>query len=161
MRLFLLVAAVVVGVANATLYSFIGNNTFDNLFEWQRDPWSLYMLYAFTAIFVGLLISGTLLRFAEDVLRDSFFARYGLMVLTLCVGGAVLAVFLTTITFMFDPEAVAPTRIGQTTYTLAKVSIPGAMLGAIEGVVLSFPIAALLGLFRKRGAADDYEPGAE
>ena len=60
MRLFLLVAAVVVGVANATLYSFIGNNTFDNLFEWRRDPWSLYLLYAFTGIFVGLLISGTL-----------------------------------------------------------------------------------------------------
>jgi len=86
MRLFLLVAAVTVGVANATLYSFIGNNTFDNLFEWRRDPWSLYMLYAFTAIFVGLLISGTLLRFAEGVLRETFFARYGLMVLTICAG---------------------------------------------------------------------------
>jgi hypothetical protein len=161
MRVVVLVAAVVVGVANATLYSFIGNNTFDNLFEWQRDPWSLFMLYAFTAIFVGLLISGTLLRFAEDVLRDSYFARYGLMVLTICAGGAVLAVFLTTVTFMFDPEAVAPTRISQTTYTLAKVTIPGAMLGAIEGVVLAFPLAALLGLFRKSGTADDYEPGTE
>src|SRR5918998_3572240 len=160
MRLLLVVAAVVVGVANATLYSFIGNNTFDNLFEWQRDPWSLYLLYAFTAIFVGLLISGTLLRFAEDVLRDSYFARYGLMVLTICAGGAVLAVFLTTVSFMFDPEAVAPTRISQTTYTLAKVAIPGAMLGAIEGVILAFPLAALLGLFRKRGT-DDYEPGTE
>src|SRR5215208_1298377 len=115
MRLFLLVAAVVVGVANATLYSFIGNNTFDNLFEWQRDPWSLYLLYAFTAIFVGLLISATLLRFAEDVLHDTYFARYGLMVLTICVGGAVLA----------------------------------------------FPLAALLGLFRKRGTADDYESSTE
>jgi hypothetical protein len=161
MRLFLLVAAVVVGVANATLYSFIGNNTFDNLFEWQRDPWSLYLLYAFSAIFVGLLISATILRFAEDVLRETFFARYGLMVLTICAGGAVLAVFLTTLTFMFDPEAVAPTRISQTTYTLAKVTIPGAMLGAIEGAVLAFPLAALLGLFRKRGTADDYEPGTE
>ncbi|HYQ82940.1 MAG TPA: hypothetical protein VEP28_02855 [Rubrobacter sp.] len=152
MRLFLWVAAVVVGVANATLYSFIGNNTFDNLFEWQRDPWSLYLLYAFTGIFVGLLISGTLLRFAEDVLRDSFFARYGLMVLTICVGGAVLAVFLTMITFLFDPNAVAPSRIGQTTYTLAMVTVPGAMLGAIEGVVLAFPFAWLLGLFKKHSA---------
>ena len=160
MRIFLMVAAVLIGLANATLYSLIGNNTFDNLFEWQRDPWSLYLLYAFTAIFVGLLISGTLLRFAEDVLRDSYFARYGLMVLTICAGGAVLAVFLTTVTFMFDPEAVAPTRISQTTYTLTKVTIPGAMLGAIEGVILAFPLAALLGLFRKRGT-DDYEPGTE
>ena len=149
MRLFLLVAAMVVGVANATLYSFIGNNTFDNLFEWRRDPWSLYMLYACTAVFVGLLISGTLLRFAEDVLRETFFARYGLMVLTVCAGGAVLAVFLTTISFMFDPAAVAPTRILQTVYTLGMVMVPGAILGATEGVVLAFPLAWLLGLFKK------------
>src|SRR5215213_5567229 len=144
MRLFLLVAAMVVGIANATLYSFIGNNTFDNLFEWQRDPWSLYLLYVFTAVFVGVLISGTLLRFAEDVLHDSFFARYGLMVLTISAGGAVLAVFLTTTSFMF-----APSRISQTTYTLAMVTVPGAMLGAIEGVILAFPLAWLLGLFKK------------
>ena len=150
MRVFLMVAAVLVGIANATLYSLIGNNTFDNLFEWQRDPWSLYLLYAATALFVGLLISGTLLRFAEVVLRDTFFARYGLMVLTICASGAVLAIFLTTISFLFDPDAVAPTRISETSLTLARVTIPGAMLGAIEGVVLAFPLAWLLGLFKKR-----------
>jgi hypothetical protein len=152
MRIFLMVAAVLVGLANATLYSLIGNNTFDNLFAWQRDPWSLYFLYVFTAVFVGLLISGTLLRFAEDVLRETFFARYGLMVLTICAGGAVLAVFLTTITYLFDPHAVVPSRISETSYTLAMVTIPGAMLGAIEGVVLALPLAWLLGLFKKRGA---------
>ena len=32
------------------------------------------------------------------------------------------------------------------------VTVPGAMLGAIEGVVLAFPLAWLLGLFKKRGA---------
>ena len=154
MRAFVLVAAVLVGVANATLYSFIGNNTFDNLFAWQRDPWSLYLLYVFTAVFVGLLISGTLLRFAEDVLRETFFARYGLMVITICAGGAVLAVFLTTVTFLFDPDAVAPSRISETTYTLAMVTVPGAILGAAEGVILAFPLAWLLGLFKKRGAGD-------
>jgi hypothetical protein len=107
------------------------------------------MLYAFTAIFVGLLISGTILRFAEGVLRETFFARYGLMVLTICAGGAVLAVFLTTISFMFDPAAVVPTRILQTVVTLGMVMVPGAILGATEGVVLAFPLAWLLGLFKK------------
>jgi hypothetical protein len=154
MRAFVLVAAVLVGVANATLYSFIGNNTFDNLFAWQRDPWSLYLLYVFTAVFVGLLISGALLRFAEDIMRETFFARYGLMVLTICLGGAALAVFLTTVTFLFDPDAVAPSRISETTYTLAMVTVPGAILGAAEGVILAFPLAWLLGLFKKRGAGD-------
>lgn len=152
MRVFLMVAAVAVGVANATLYSLIGNNTFDNLFEWQFDPWSLYLLYVLCALWVGLLATGTLLRFAEGILRETFFARYGLMVLTICAGGAVLAVFLTTVTFMFDPRAVVPDRISQTFYTLARVTIPGAMLGAVEGVVLAFPLAWLLGFFKKRGS---------
>jgi hypothetical protein len=160
MRIFLMVAAIVVGIANATLYSFIGNNTFDNLFEWQRDPWSLYLLYTFTAVFVGLMISGILLRFAEDVLRETFFARYGLMVLTICAGGAVLAVFFTTISFLFDPGAVVPTRISETSYTLAMVTVPGATLGAIEGIVLAFPLAYLLGLFKKR-PADNGEPSSQ
>src|ERR687897_3921558 len=135
MRIFLMVAAVVVGLANATLYSLIGNNTFDNLFEWQRDPWSLYLLYAFSAVFVGLLVSAGLLRFGKKVINEGFFARYGLMVMAICLGGAVLAVYLTTVTFLFDPEADAPERLSEVSYTLAMVTIPGAMLGAIEGVV--------------------------
>ena len=152
MRLFLLVAAVVVGVANATLYSFIGNNTFDNLFEWQRDPWSLYVLYAFSAIFVGLLVSGGLIRFAEGVIDQGFFARYGLLVMAVCIGGAVLAVFLTGVTFLFDAEADVPKRISETSYTLALVAVPGAMLGAAEGVVLALPLSWFLGLFKKPSA---------
>jgi hypothetical protein len=151
MRVFLMIAAVLVGLANATLYSLIGNNTFDNLFEWQRDPWSLYVMYALCAVFASLLISGGVLRFGEKVLQESFFARYGLMVLAICIGGAMLAVYLTTVTFLFDDRAYVPSRISEVSYTLAMVTVPGAMLGAIEGVVLAFPLAWLLGLFREQG----------
>ena len=152
MRIFLIVSAILVGLANATLYSLIGNNTFDNLFEWQRDPWSLYVLYAFSAIFVGLLVSGGLVRFAEGVIDQGFFARYGLLVMAVCIGGAVLAVFLTGVTFLFDAEADAPKRISETSYTLALVAVPGAMLGAAEGVVLALPLSWFLGLFKKPSA---------
>ena len=150
MRIFLMVAAVLIGLANATLYSLIGNNTFDNLFEWQRDPWSLYLLYASCAVFVGLLISAGLLKVGEKVMKEGFFARYGLMVLAISIGGAVLAVYLTTVTFLFDEDALAPKRISEVSYTLAMVTILGAMLGAIEGVVLALPLSWLLGLFEKR-----------
>ena len=152
MRILLIVAAILVGLANATLYSLIGNNTFDNLFEWQRDPWSLYVLYAFSAIFVGLLVSGGLVRFAEGVIDQGFFARYGLLVMAVCIGGAVLAVFLTGVTFLFDAEADVPKRISETSYTLALVAVPGAMLGAAEGVVLALPLSWFLGLFKKPSA---------
>ncbi len=150
MRVFLIVAAVLIGLANATLYSLIGNNTFDNLFDWQFDPLPLYMMYVLCSVFVGLLVAGGVLRFGENVLQESFFARYGLMVLTICIGGAILAVYLTTVTFLFDDRAYVPRRISEVTYTLAMVTVPGAILGAVEGVVLAFPLAWLLGLFIKR-----------
>ena len=152
MRIFLMVAAVLIGLANATLYSLIGNNTFDNLFAWQRDPWSLYILYASSGVFVGLLVSAGILKFGEKVLTEGFFARYGLMVMAICIGGAVLAVYLTTVTFLFDPNADAPRHLFEVSYTLAMVTIPGAMLGASEGAVLALPLAYLLGLFQKRSA---------
>jgi hypothetical protein len=145
-----MVAAVLIALANAMLYSLIGNNTFTNLFEFHLDPWPLIVLYVLCAIFAGLLVAGGLIGLAEKVLRESFFARYGLMVLAICIGGATLAILLTTVTFLFDDAAYVPSGISETAYTLVLVTIPGATLGAIEGVILAFPLAWLLGLFKDR-----------
>jgi hypothetical protein len=146
----LMAAAVLIALANAILYSLIGNNTFSNLFEFHFDPWYLSAMYVFCAVFVGLLVAGGLIAFAEKVLRESFFARYGLMVLAICIGGAALAILLTTITFLFDDAAYVPRGVAETSYTLVLVAIPGATLGAIEGVILAFPLAWLLGLVGER-----------
>jgi len=145
-----MVAAVLIALANAMLYSLIGNNTFTNLFDFHLDPWYLIALYVLCAIFAGLLVAGGLIGFAEKVLRESFFARYGLMVLAICIGGAALAILLTTVTFLFDDAAYVPRGTSETAYTLVLVTIPGATLGAIEGVILAFPLAWLLGVFRDR-----------
>jgi hypothetical protein len=143
-------AAVLIALANAVMYSLIGNNTFSNLFDLHLDPWYLSAMYALCAVFAGLLIAGGLIAFAEKVLRETFFARYGLMVLAICIGGAALAILLTTVTFLFDDSAYVPRGTAETTYTLVLVTIPGATLGAIEGVILAFPLAWLLGLIAER-----------
>jgi len=150
MRIFLMAAAVLIALANAILYSLIGNNTFTNLFDFHLDPWSLSALYVLCAIFAGLLVAGGLIGFAEKVLGESFFARYGVMVLAICIGGAMLAILLTTVTYLFDEAAYVPRATSETIYTLVLVTIPGATLGAIEGVILAFPLAWLLGLFEER-----------
>jgi hypothetical protein len=150
MRIFLMAAAVLIALANAILYSLIGNNTFTNLFDFHLDPWSLSALYVLCAIFAGLLVAGGLIGFAEKVLAETFFARYGVMVLAICVGGAMLAILLTTVTFLFDEAAYVPRATSETIYTLVLVTIPGATLGAIEGVILAFPLAWLIGLFKER-----------
>jgi len=143
-------AAVLIALANAVMYSLIGNNTFSNLFDLHLDPWYLSAMYALCAVFAGLLVAGGLIAFAEKVLRETFFARYGLMVLAICIGGAALAILLTTVTFLFDDSAYVPRGTAETTYTLVLVTIPGATLGAIEGVILAFPLAWLLGLIAER-----------
>ena len=143
-------AAVLIALANAILYSLIGNNTFSNLFDFHLDPWYLSAMYVLCAVFAGLLVAGGLIAFAEKVLRETFFARYGLMVLAICIGGAALAILLTTITFLFDDAAYVPRGVAETSYTLVLVTIPGATLGAIEGVILAFPLAWLLGLIGER-----------
>jgi hypothetical protein len=144
-------AAVLIALANAILYSLIGNNTFSNLFDFHLDPWHLCAMYVLCAVFVGLLVAGSLIAFAEKVIRETFFARYGLMVLAICTGGAALAILLTTVTFLFDDAAYVPRGTAETSYTLVLVTVPGATLGAIEGVILAFPLAWLLGLIGERG----------
>jgi len=138
-------SAVLIALANAILYSLIGNNTFTNLFDFHLDPWSLSAMYMLCAVFAGLLVAGGLIGFAEKILRETFFARYGLMVLAICLGGAALAILLTTVTFLFDDAAYVPRGTSETAYTLLLVTLPGATLGAIEGVILAFPLAWLLG----------------
>jgi hypothetical protein len=103
-------------------------------------------MYVLCAVFAGLLVAGGLIAFAEKVLRETFFARYGLMVLAICIGGAALAILLTTVTFLFDDAAYVPRGAAETSYTLVLVTIAGATLGAIEGVILAFPLAWLLDL---------------
>ncbi len=143
-----MVAAALVGLANAILYSLVSDNNLDRLFELEAGPPSLLLLYVLCAVFVGLAISGVLLMLAERDLREGFFARYGLMVLSVCAGGVVLAPFLTTVTFFFDAQAYAPATTSRLLSAILFSALPGGVLGATEGVVLGLPLAALLGLFR-------------
>jgi hypothetical protein len=143
-------AAVLIALANAILYSLIGNNTFSNLFDFHLDPWYLSAVYVLCGVFAGLLVAGGLIAFAEKVLRETYFARYGLMVLAICMGGAALAILLTTVTFLFDDAAYVPRGVAETAYTFVLVTIGGATLGAIEGVILAFPLAWLLDLIGDR-----------
>jgi hypothetical protein len=74
MRAFLVAAAVLVGIANAVLYSAVGDAGFAEPFTWKLEPWPLTVLYTISEIAAGLSISGVLLRFARRDLQGSFFA---------------------------------------------------------------------------------------
>lgn len=90
MRSLLPTMAVILGLTNAILYSLLGDDDSMGPFDWELQQWPQSVLYAFTGIVVGLLVSGALLRFARSGLRGSFFGRYGLIVLAVCLGGAAM-----------------------------------------------------------------------
>ena len=112
MRAFLMAAAVLVGLANATLYSAVGDNAWGGPFVWRLEPWPLSAAYALCAVLASLIVSGALIVFASRDLRGSFFARYGLMVLAMCLGGVVLlSVLLSAVTHAFDDHLTVIKRI--------------------------------------------------
>jgi hypothetical protein len=101
-RVFLTAVAVVVGLANALLYSTIGNSPWGGPFVWRLDPGPFFAAHMLSAVLAGLMVSGALLLFTGRDLRGSFFARYGLMVVAVCAGGVILSVFLDTTTTLLD-----------------------------------------------------------
>ena len=100
MAAFLRAAAVLVGLANATLYSMVGDAGFEERFTWKLEPWPLTTLYA---------ISGAFLRFTRRDLQGGFFARYGLMVMAVCLAGVALSL-LTAVTISLDNNVMVPSR---------------------------------------------------
>ena len=47
----------------------------------------------------------------QSGLRGSFFARYGVMVLAVCLGGVLLSVFLSAVTYSFEDRLTVTKRI--------------------------------------------------
>ncbi len=93
-----------------------------------------------------LLVSSGFLRFARRGLEGSFFARYGVMVLAICLGGAVLSILLHASIILIDEREPMPRGL-EILYDIALPAVAGGIVGLIEGVYLSLPLAWLLGMF--------------
>jgi hypothetical protein len=151
MRTFLVAVAVLIGLANTLFFSGFGGSAWGGPFVWRLEPWPLVAAYALCAVFAGLVVSGAFLVFASRDLRGSFFARYGLMVLAMCLGGVLLSVLLSTVTHAFDDHLTVINRIIWALSRVPLTAVAGGVLGAAEGVILAFPLAAILGRFRTAG----------
>ena len=131
MTAFLRISAVLVGMANVFLHSIAGDGELGNVFIWNLDPWwPQNFLYALSAIVAGLLISSVFLRFTRRELQGSFFARYGVMVLAICLGGAVLSGFLTVVGISFDSPLTVAERLLEALSALPFTAVAGGVLGS-------------------------------
>lgn len=152
MRTFLPTMAVILGLTNAILYNLLGDDDSMGPFDWELQQWPQSVLYAFTGIVVGLLVSGAFLRFARSGLRGSFFGRYGLIVLAVCLGGAVMGPLLVFAMILLGTDAFVPSRPSEFASIAFFAVMAGWVIGAVEGVVLGLPLAGSLGMFGDRVA---------
>jgi hypothetical protein len=87
---FVRILVVLVGMANMFLFSLAGDGDLGRVFILSLDPWwPQNVMYALAAVVAGLLVSSIALRSARRGLEGGAFARYGVMVLAICLGGGV------------------------------------------------------------------------
>ena len=116
-------------------------------FDSELQLWPETALYTLVGSVVGLLVSAMFLSFARPGLRAGFFGRYGLMVLAICLAGAMMGPLLILSTIFLGTDEFVPSRPPEFVSLALYATAAGGVLGAVEGVVLGFPLAALLGRF--------------
>ena len=94
-----------------------------------------------------LLVSGAFLRFGRSGLRGGFFGRYGLTVMAVCLGGAILGPLLVSATIVLGTDVYVPSSPSEFASIALFAATAGGAIGAVEGVVLGFPLAGVLGMF--------------
>ena len=107
-------AAVFIGFASATVFALIPDKPLKDAFSYvlgDLPQWPVIVLYAISAIGAGLLILAIVLEFMKSGLHGSFFARYGVMVLAVCLGGVLLSVFLFSVMYSFEDHLTMTKRI--------------------------------------------------
>ena len=101
----MMVAAVLVGLANAALYSMVGDEGPEEPLPGNSSRGHSHPVCGFGDHGGALGIRRIPeLRFVRRDLQGSFFARYGLVVLALCIGGVELSL-LTVVTGSLDDGA--------------------------------------------------------
>lgn len=141
------ISAVLVGLTNVFLVSLAADGELGTAFILNLDPWWPHnALYALCAVVAGLVVSGVFLRFARRELHGTFFARYGVMVLAVCLGGASLSLFLAYAgVVLYSSPLTTAERLLEVSSRLPLTVAAGGAPGAVEGVVLAFPMSAVLG----------------
>ena len=150
--IFVRVVAILVGLGNML---YIGD-PFDVVGAPSGRPTATLIGVLLLSVPVGLVASGIVLRRGRAALAGGFFARYGVAVLGLCLGGAILGGSSSVLTVILNYEPGLPPGpesgiffilYGTLAYG-AMAAIVGGVLGLLEGLVLGLPLAVVLGRLR-------------
>ena len=153
MAVFVRISAVLVGLANLTLYLYAGSSEAllgDDAGE--LPSWSGSLAFTLYAIVVGLVTAEILLRFLRFALGGSLPVRYAATVLGFCVGGVCSVLLLTVAVPLYATLTTeAGVSIPRSLILGAYFAVYAGLVGLLEGLLLGLPLAAVLGRF---GTAD-------
>ena len=148
--------AVLVGLANALVI----RDPLDILGPAHSRPLVALLGTSLLAAVAGLLASEIVLRIGRSALSGGFFARYGVTVLGLCFGGAILGGTSIALGILTGQPGAQSSRGFDPILLWAVLAygsiaaVVGGVMGALEGLILAFPLAAILEWFRQpRGQA--------
>ena len=131
--------AVLLGLANIYVVGRLSEGPISAILEKESEV--AIPVFAACAVVAGLASSEVVLRSAQPLLWGGFFDRYIFAVLTACLGGLIFGALLPI--FLGGLLPLVPLGVG--------VGV-GMVLGTAEGLVLAFPLAAVLGLFGSDGS---------
>lgn len=151
MAAFSRLAAVFVGLINLIVLA--GPNEVASAYRRGDVGWNEALPPVFAVMVAGLVTAEVVLRWLKPVaLAEKFSRRYGISVFVVCLGGALMG-FLLAAALALNGVLVGGSK------TLPE-RIPGALAsgvvgvafglgsGLVEGAILAFPLAAILGRFR-------------
>ena len=137
--------AICVGLLNVGVIGLAGDSPYLGYTDLASSPTALGMA-ALCAAAAGLVASEIVLRLMRPALQGGFSLRYGILVLTMCLGGAIFGVLITV------GASLGASSGGDYYVGLAMSGAVGALFGGqmgfLEGLVFAFPLAAILGRFR-------------
>jgi hypothetical protein len=155
MKVFLRAAAVLVAWSNWYVLTTAGDPA--ELVEFvQERGWSGLLAPALIGAAFGLLTAEVVLRLLRAFLEGGFFARYFAMAAAMCFGGMLTGAILTFVPgafysgspglYLFVPGVVERIAGGLVVGFIGAWF--GGAAGLAEGLILGFPLAGILGLFR-------------
>lgn len=162
MGLFVRSAAVFVGLANLLILSapalrdalLSGGDLADRS---GGAVWGPILLSVLAVVIVGLATSEIVLRWMRPaIFAERFLDRYFNSVVVVCLGGVImgglLAYVLTLNVFLHGPFSISgPVEMMESLLRSLGPGLLGAAfglgLGLVEGLILAFPLAAILGRF--------------
>jgi hypothetical protein len=144
--------AIIVGLVNLAVLA----GLFDDASSLRRGEVTLGETFVpvLAVVVAGLASAETVLKKLEPLAHaDGFYDRYAAALVAVSLGGTFSGGLLAAVWHLDGTLAAMPTSIYDITVGTPLVALLGTLfgggLGVIEGLTLSFSLAAILGLFRR------------